>query len=210
MARLPQSVAVSLAYMQNRSLAAGFEVQVAKAVEWTRESLDRGEGDFGSALCDAVAARLDSAVSARLLVPPQWRHLSALLSSTGHNIQAAELVVAEALEELHVGGHKTLVVESDYMARTDPYVDAEAAFCGDRVELWCDLENTTRAARTLRGTASYPLNGFVTPTNSSDLGLRPGVQIDPMAIAAATGAILTHVFDDEACLVLVLVVEPRD
>src|SRR5688572_2511861 len=78
----------------------GYSVDLANAVEWARDSLDRGDGDFASRLCDMLTARLDTFSTARLLVAPEWSFLVHELSASGYHIEGSIDVVATALGEL--------------------------------------------------------------------------------------------------------------
>jgi hypothetical protein len=182
----------------------GYPVELADAVAWTRESLDRGEGDFGSELCDKLRVRLDAFTSARLLVRPEWSALARELTATGHNIEGSDQVAAAALGELQRLGANTLVVESDVERRGDPRDDPNSALLGERVERWLDLCDP-RAAASLLGTASWPLNAFVTQKSAEEFGLRAGAELageKASDLADSTVALINQVFDDEAYLIL--------
>jgi hypothetical protein len=183
----------------------GYVVDLAKALAWARESLDRGNGDFGSELCDMLSTRLGTFSSARLLVSPGWSFLVDDLSPIGHNIKGSLDVATLSLSALWRQGARTLIVESDVWSRNDTDADPGVAFAGERVERWIDLRNGPEAASLLQ-TASWPLNAFVSTMTSGELGIRAGegISVESLElIADSTVALINQVFDDEAYLILV-------
>jgi hypothetical protein len=183
----------------------GYSVELPDAVAWSRDSLDRGTGEFGSMLCDMLTARLDSFTAARLLVASEWSFLAHDLSASGYQIEGSAEVAVAALGELRQLGARTLVVESDMENRNDPGLAPAKAFLGERVERWVDLVDSHGAASSLLRTASWPLNAFVSHKSPGELGLSMGADLTEefaSELADSTVALINQVFDDEAYLIL--------
>ena len=188
------------------AMRVGVTVPLNDALQWSRDSLDRGEGAFASELCQAMTGELDKFSHARLLVGEEQRELGQAISATGMGLSRAKSqdLAAAAIVELRSVGAKSMIVENDLAERGDVFVGPDCVFVGARVEHWMSIDDDRAAAGLLR-TANYPLNAFFSTSTPAALGLSAGATLsggEVSGITASTIAIVHQVFDDETYLIL--------
>ena len=181
----------------------GLRLDPQQAATWVRASL--GEG---SILARLMLERLTALPRAWLLAPETVDALGTTLDNASRGIRQAhaDVVVADAIQQLAGRGLKTLIVESDLARRGDPDLGT-VAFAGDHVLRWAewngDPSPMTRLLRT--GASGYPTNAFGCTRSAADLGVGVGHELGPTNLARivqVTCALLVSVYDGEAYILM--------
>ncbi|MEP6650818.1 MAG: hypothetical protein ABJA74_13065 [Lapillicoccus sp.] len=186
--------------MSQPALSPGVPVDPTMARRWVERSLQQG-----AVLASVIVRELDRFSVAALLAPAEYQGETLDDSGRGVRAQDADAMAVDYLRRLRPDAG-CLLVEDDMALPGDQSLDdgnSDFSVVGGSVLRWVDLDaSSDRLSWTLRaGSSRFPLNAFVVPEASSDVGLLPGEAVSAdvvTAIARSVIAIIVSVFDAEA------------